>query len=58
MYFVQWDTTVKSCKVVFLKKNDIKKLQKNISSDLLVSFGWQLITEDISVTDMQSISNN
>ena len=42
----------------YLKKNDIKKLQKNISSDLLVSFGWQLITEDISVTDMQSISNN
>ena len=42
----------------FLKKNEIKKLQKNISSDLLASFGWQLTTEDISVTDMHSISNN
>lgn len=42
----------------FLKKNEIKKLQKNISSDLLASFGWQLTTEDISVTDMHSISDN
>ena len=37
--------------------NAIKKLQKNISSDLLASFGWQLTTEDISVTDMHSISD-
>lgn len=32
----------------YLKKNEIKKTQKNISSDLLVSFGWQLTTEDIN----------
>ena len=42
----------------FLKKNEIKKLQKNISSDLLASFGMQLTTEDISVTDMHGISDN
>ena len=39
----------------FLKKNEIKKLQKNISSDLLASFGRQLTREDIS-DDMRSIS--
>ena len=32
----------------FLKKNEIKKAQKNISSELLASFGRQLTeTEDI-----------
>ena len=41
----------------FLKKNEIKKLQKNISSDLLASFGRQLTREDIKESDMQSISN-
>ena len=40
----------------FLKANEIKKLQKNISSELLASFGQQLTREDISKTDMQSIS--
>ncbi len=40
----------------FLKKNEIKKLQKNISSDLLASFGRQLTREDISSSDMHSIS--
>jgi hypothetical protein len=42
----------------FLKKNGIKKPQKNISPDLLASFGRQLTAEDISVTDMHGISNN
>lgn len=32
----------------YLKQNDIKKKQKNISSDLLESFGRQLTSEDIS----------
>ncbi len=32
----------------FLKKNEIKKKQKNISSELLASFGRQLAREDIS----------
>jgi len=40
----------------FLKKQEIKKLQKNISSDLLASFGRQLTREDISRFDMQGIS--
>ena len=32
----------------YLEKNEIKKLQKNISSELLASFGRQLTkTEDI-----------
>ena len=31
---------------------------KNISSELLSSFGWQLTKEDISVTDMHGISDN
>ena len=38
----------------FLKKNEIKKLQKNISSELLASFGRQLTeTEDIN-TELHS----
>lgn len=41
----------------FLAKNEIKKLQKNISSDLLASFGRQLTKEDISSSDMHGISN-
>lgn len=32
----------------YLKKNEIKKKQKNISSELLASFGRQLTKEDIS----------
>ena len=40
----------------FLKKQEIKKLQKNISSDLLASFGRQLTREDVSRFDMQGIS--
>ena len=40
----------------FLRANEIKKMQKNISSELLASFGRQLTREDISKTDMQSIS--
>lgn len=42
----------------FLAKNEIKKTQKNISSELLASFGRQLTREDISQNDMQGISNN
>lgn len=42
----------------YLKKNEIKKLQKNISSDLLASFGRQLTREDISSDDMHGIPNN
>ena len=42
----------------YLKKNEIKKTQKNISSDLLASFGWHLTEEDISQSDMQGISVN
>lgn len=34
----------------YLEKNEIKKLQKNISSELLASFGRQLTkSEDIKV---------
>jgi len=40
----------------FLKKNGIKKAQKNISSDLLASFGWQLTKEDILSGDTHSVS--
>lgn len=40
----------------FLKKNEIKKAQKNISSELLASFGRQQTREDISQNDMHSIS--
>lgn len=35
----------------FLKKNGIKKKQKNISSELLASFGRQLTREDIFTVD-------
>lgn len=42
----------------YLKKNKIEKTQKNISSDLLSSFGWLLTREDIFLSDMQSISQN
>ena len=42
----------------YLKKNEIKKTQKNISSDLLASFGQHLTEEDISQSDMQGISVN
>ena len=38
----------------FLKKREIRKLQKNISSELLASFGWQLTREDISIEDTHS----
>ena len=41
-----------------LKKKGIKKTEKNISSDLLASFGRQLTREDISSDDMHSISDN
>jgi len=40
----------------YLKANEIKKKQKNISSDLLASFGRQLTREDISSGDMHGIS--
>ena len=40
----------------YLAKNEIKKTQKNISSDLLASFARQLTREDISLIDMRSIS--
>jgi len=40
----------------YLKANEIKKKQKNISSDLLASFARQLTVEDISQIDMHSIS--
>ena len=36
----------------YLKKNEIKKLQKNISSELLASFGRQLTKEDIFLVDI------
>ena len=42
----------------YLKKNEIKKTQKNISSELLASFGRQLTeTEDIPVQLNKSVSN-
>lgn len=42
----------------YLKKNEIKKLQKSISSDLLASFGWQLTkTEDIEVDLHEAVPN-
>jgi len=40
----------------YLKANEIKKKQKNISSDLLASFARQLTGEDISLIDMHGIS--
>ena len=42
----------------FLNKNEIKKKQKNISSDLLASISKQLTTEDISVIDMHTVAYN
>lgn len=39
----------------YLKKNEIKKKQKNISSDLLASFARQLAKEDIFLSDTQSV---
>ena len=39
-----------------LKKLDLKKTEKNISSDLLASFGRQLTKEDISQNDTHSIA--
>ena len=42
----------------YLKKNEIKKAQKNISSELLASFGWQLTeTEDIPAQLNKSVLN-
>lgn len=41
-----------------LKKLGIIKKQKNISSDLLESFGWQQTAEDIFRSDMLSISTD
>ena len=42
----------------YLKKNEIKKAQKNISSELLASFGRQLTeTEDIPVQLNDSVQN-
>ena len=43
----------------YLKKNGIGKKQKNISSDLLESFGWQITgAEDILGSGMHGISLN
>ena len=42
----------------FLNKNEIKKKQKNISSDLLASISKQLTTEDISIIDMHTVAYN
>ena len=42
----------------FLEKNGIKRTQKNISSELLASFGWQLMeTEDIKVQLHKAVLN-
>ena len=42
----------------FLEKNGIKKTQKNISSELLASFGRQLVeTEDIKVQLHKAVLN-
>lgn len=40
----------------FLRKNEIRKKQKNISSELLASFGRQLTAEDIKTADVHSTS--
>lgn len=40
----------------YLRANEIKKKQKNISSDLLASFARQLTREDIPLSDMNNIS--
>ena len=42
----------------YLEKNEIKKLQKNISSELLASFGRQLTKEDIFSGDENTQSFN
>jgi len=42
----------------FLNKNEIKKKQKNISSDLLASICKQLTAEDISIIDMHTVAYN
>ena len=42
----------------YLEKNGIKKKQKNISSDLLASFGRQLTKEDIFPVDENTQSFN
>jgi hypothetical protein len=42
----------------FLEKNQIKKTQKNISSELLASFGRQLTeTEDIKTEQHDTVLN-
>jgi hypothetical protein len=53
------DTVKQLYEWYYLKADGIKKKQKNISSDLLASFGRQLTREDISYTEKrtsQSIS--
>ena len=42
----------------FLNKNEIKKKQKNISSDLLASISKQLTAKDISTIDMYTVAYN
>ena len=42
----------------YLEKNGIKKKQKNISSDLLESFGQQITKEDIFPVDEYTQSYN
>ena len=42
----------------YLEKNGIEKKQKNISSDLLASFGWKLTKEDIFPVDEYTQSYN
>ena len=42
----------------FLNKNEIKKKQKNISSDLLASISRQLTAKDISTIDMHTVAYN
>ena len=42
----------------FLNKNEIKKKQKNISSDLLASISRQLTAKDISAIDMHTVAYN
>lgn len=42
----------------YLKENEIKKLQKNISPELLASFGRQLTkTEDLTVELCRTVLN-
>lgn len=42
----------------YLKAKEIKKKQKNISTELLASFDWRLTAEDIFTEDTQSESFN